>query len=83
MSETLNILPFALMPGPQELWVILLIALLLFGGTRIPKLMRSLGQGITEFKKGVKGDIGPEETEETAEIDAKNEPVDKEGAPAS
>ncbi|MDP2626108.1 MAG: twin-arginine translocase TatA/TatE family subunit [Candidatus Rokubacteria bacterium] len=39
--------------GPQELIVILLIALVVFGGSRIPELGRSLGQATREFKKGV------------------------------
>lgn len=41
--------------GTMELWVLLIIALLLFG-TRIPGIAKSLGLGITEFKKGLKGD---------------------------
>lgn len=41
-------------PGPAEMMIVGLIALLLFGN-RLPKVMRSLGQGITEFKKGVQG----------------------------
>jgi sec-independent protein translocase protein TatA len=41
-------------PGPMEMVIVGLIALLLFGN-RLPKVMRSLGQGITEFKKGVRG----------------------------
>ena len=41
-------------PGIWEIAIVGLIVLLLFG-TRLPKVMRSLGQGITEFKKGVKG----------------------------
>ena len=39
--------------GAQELMLILLIALVLFGGSKIPDLGRSLGQAIREFKKGV------------------------------
>lgn len=35
----------------QELIVILLIVLILFGGKKIPELMRSLGQGMREFRK--------------------------------
>ena len=44
----------AFMLGHTEIIVILVIALLLFG-TRLPKVARSLGQGITEFKSGLKG----------------------------
>ena len=36
--------------GPSELWVILLIIVVLFGGRKIPEIMRGLGKGIREFK---------------------------------
>jgi sec-independent protein translocase protein TatA len=39
--------------GPTELIIILVIVLLLFGTTRLPKLARSLGEASKEFKKGV------------------------------
>lgn len=45
---------FTGMPGPVELIVLALIVLLLFG-KRLPSTMRSLGQSIVEFKRGVKG----------------------------
>lgn len=48
------------MVGPTELIVILVIVLVLFGGTKIPSLMRGLGQGLHEFKKGVQ-EGGPED----------------------
>ncbi len=37
--------------GPNELIVIILIAVLLFGASKIPELARSLGKGVGEFKK--------------------------------
>jgi sec-independent protein translocase protein TatA len=42
--------------GIQELMVILGIAVLLFGGRKIPELAKGLGQGIREFKDAMKGD---------------------------
>lgn len=42
------------MPGPLEMFIVALIVLLLFGN-RLPGVMRSLGRGIVEFKKGVQG----------------------------
>ena len=42
------------MPGPFELMIVGLIILLLFGN-RLPSVMRSMGKGIVEFKKGVQG----------------------------
>lgn len=40
------------MPGTQEMMIILLIAVLLFGANKIPKLARSTGQAMGEFQKG-------------------------------
>ncbi len=42
--------------GMQELLIILLIALLIFGGKKIPELASGLGQGIRQFKSSLKGD---------------------------
>ena len=60
----MNTLLFAI-PGGMELVIILFVVLLLFGGKKIPELMRGLGKGIrefnsakanleTEFKEGMK-----------------------------
>ena len=40
--------------GPTELFIILLVVLVLFGGAKLPKLARSMGQAQTEFKRGLK-----------------------------
>ena len=42
--------------GVTEILIILLVVLLLFGGKKIPELMKGLGSGINEFKKAAKGD---------------------------
>ena len=41
--------------GTPELIVILIVVLLLFGGKKIPELMRGLGKGVRNFKEGVSG----------------------------
>ncbi len=40
--------------GPQELLLIAIVVLLLFGGAKIPELMRGLGKGVKSFKEGMK-----------------------------
>ena len=40
--------------GPTELIIILIVILVLFGGAKLPKLARSLGQAQNEFKQGLK-----------------------------
>ena len=40
------------MIGPWQIILIVLAILLLFGGKKIPELMKGLGKGISEFKKG-------------------------------
>ena len=55
--------------GAPELLIILAVVLLLFGGTRLPKLARSLGQASKEFKAGVAE--GSREDDEDAKKDAK------------
>ena len=39
--------------GTQELMVILVIVLVLFGGSKLPEIARSLGKSMREFKKGI------------------------------
>tara|TARA_B110000116_G_scaffold254427_1_gene251944 strand:+ start:277 stop:453 length:177 start_codon:yes stop_codon:yes gene_type:complete len=40
------------MVGPWQIILIVLAVLLMFGGKKIPELMKGLGRGISEFKKG-------------------------------
>ena len=48
------LIAFGFAPGPMEMLIILIIAVLLFG-RRLPEVGRSLGKGIVEFKKGIRG----------------------------
>ena len=45
------------MVGPWQIVLIVVVALLLFGGKKIPELMKGLGQGMKEFKKATKDDF--------------------------
>lgn len=52
--------------GLPELIVILFIILLLFGAKRLPEMMRSIGKGVKEFKKGMEeGEEGKSKKEST------------------
>lgn len=53
------------MPGPWQIVLIVVIVLLLFGGKKIPELMRGLGSGIKEFKDASKEDEKIEGKKET------------------
>ena len=57
------------MIGAPEIIFIVLIVLLLFGGKKIPELMRGLGKGVKSFKEGMNG----------IEEDVKNEKHDEDG----
>jgi sec-independent protein translocase protein TatA len=50
--------------GPQEIIIILVIVLLLFGGRKIPELMKGLGKGMKEFKKASAGESDDDEDDE-------------------
>ena len=51
------------MPGFQELIVIFLIILVIFGASKLPQLGKGLGEGIKNFKLGLKSDETPDQTE--------------------
>jgi sec-independent protein translocase protein TatA len=46
--------------GPAELLIVLLIVLLLFGGAKLPKLARSIGEAKREFERGQRADEPPD-----------------------
>ncbi|MFQ5868119.1 MAG: twin-arginine translocase TatA/TatE family subunit [bacterium] len=56
--------------GMPELIVILIIALLIFGATRLPQIGKGLGQGIREFKKAMKA-VSEEPEDETKKVEKK------------
>jgi sec-independent protein translocase protein TatA len=58
-------------PGPWEIILVVLVVLLLFGGRKIPELMRGLGKGVKEFKEGIAED------DKKDEKDAKEKKDDK------
>lgn len=49
--------------GPLEIILIVLALVLIFGARKIPELGKGFGQGIREFKRGVKDDVGEGRTE--------------------
>lgn len=59
------------MPGGPEWLVILVIALLIFG-SRLPKVMRSMGQSVNEFKRGMNEIVDEDEAAKEAK-DTKDE----------
>ena len=56
--------------NPTEWMIIGVVVLVLFGGSKIPEMMKGLGSGVKEFKKGIREDDvpaeKPEETTKTA-----------------
>lgn len=55
--------------GPTEIIIIVLIVVLLFGGRKIPELMRGIGQGMKEFKKATKDEPAKDQNNSGAEIE--------------
>ncbi len=60
------------MIGPWQIILILVIVLLLFGGKKIPELMRGLGKGAKEFKEGISGDDEENEKDKEKDLDKKD-----------
>ena len=65
---TMNSLFLAMIgfPGMPELLVVLFLALLLFGGSKLPSLMRNLGRSANEFKAGLSESIDDEEKDDSS-----------------
>lgn len=64
----MNLFVIAGMFGPNEIILIALALLLLFGGRKIPELMKGLGKGMKEFKKA-KEEMDEDETSAKEKID--------------
>lgn len=62
------------MIGPWQIILIVVIVLLLFGGKKIPELMRGIGKGTREFKKGIAGEDEEDEKKDSTE----DKSIDKE-----
>ena len=58
--------PLFLVFGPGQIVLVVVVILLLFGGKKIPELMRGLGSGIKEFK-----DASKEDDDDTKKVDTK------------
>ncbi|MCK4360530.1 MAG: twin-arginine translocase TatA/TatE family subunit [Bacteroidales bacterium] len=54
-------------PGGWQIVIILAVILLLFGGKKIPELMRGLGKGVKEFKDGINPEEEKKEEKDTTE----------------
>jgi sec-independent protein translocase protein TatA len=52
--------------SPMHLLIIAIVILVLFGGRKIPEVMKGLGQGVREFKEGMRGDQPPSQTSQPA-----------------
>jgi sec-independent protein translocase protein TatA len=58
--------------SPMHLLIIAVVVLVLFGGRKIPEVMKGLGQGVREFKEGMRGD--PVQTSQTTPSQPVNPP---------
>ena len=66
----MNLFVLAGMFGPTEIIIIVLVVVLLFGGRKIPELMKGLGQGMKEFKKATKEEPKEEVSKSPNEIES-------------
>lgn len=58
--------------GTPEIIIIVVVIVLLFGGRKIPELMRGLGKGVKEFKEGIGEDGEKNEAKESPEKGSKS-----------
>lgn len=66
------------LPGGAELWIILLVVLVIFGPTQLPKLAKMFGKSAKALKDGIDGSLVDEEEKPKAAAEApKEEPKDE------
>ena len=65
--------------GTTELLLIAGVALLIFGGKKVPELMKGLGKGVQSFKQGMKEPIEENQTQEVTD-EAQAEPKEGDGS---
>jgi len=62
--------------SPMHLLIIAIVILVLFGGRKIPEVMKGLGQGVREFKEGMRGESNqPAQTSQPANPPATSAPT--------
>ena len=68
----MSALVYPLVIGTWEIVALVLVVLLLFGGKKIPELMKGLGKGVKSFKQGMK-EVEDEIKEDVPETDTKKD----------
>ena len=68
--ETSQILGFIGMPGWPEMLLVAGVFILLFGGAKLPGLMRNLGRSVNEFKAGIKEPVDSKSIADGSEDEA-------------
>lgn len=71
-------LPLLGIIGMQEILIIAVVVLVLFGGKKIPELMRGLGSGVKSFKEGMKDGMPDEDEDIKKDAQQKTEKKDDE-----
>lgn len=69
--------------GPWQIVLIVLAILLLFGGKKIPELMKGMGKGVRAFKDGMNEPSSPDEPAAKAEKATEERPAAPDGATAA
>ena len=70
-------LPLLGIIGMQEILIIAIVVLVLFGGRKIPELMRGLGSGIKSFKEGMKEGMPDEDAKQDTQQKKKKKEEEK------